>query len=183
MTEKAKLAIMAKRKFRRVGMMLLRLRKILLREGPAIPGFEEKDRRERIQVATCVILLEVAKSNDEFSRVEKTTVAAVLKKRFDLPDEAVGELLDIAKKNREDSVDLWEFTNLINEHYSKGEKREILEEAWRVIYADDKLDMYEDHFIHKLAKLLRLEHRDLIAAKLKIKDERRRAPSPKQRET
>jgi hypothetical protein len=37
--------------------------------------------------------------------------------------------------------------------------------------------MYEDYFIHKLAKLLRLEHRDLIAAKLKVKDERERSPS------
>jgi uncharacterized tellurite resistance protein B-like protein len=75
-------------------------------------------------------------------------------------------------------VDLWEFTDLINENYSREERKEILEAAWRVIYADDKLDMYEDHFIHKLAKLLRFEHRDLIAAKLKVKEERRkRSPS------
>jgi len=154
--------------------MLLRLKKILLREEPPAPGSEEKDHWERIQIATCIILLEVAKSNDEFSRVEKTTVSAILKKQFDLPDEAIQELLQIAQKSREESVDLWEFTNLVNEHYSRDEKKEILEAAWRVIYADDKLDMYEDHFIHKLAKLLRFEHRDLIAAKLRVKEERRR---------
>lgn len=152
--------------------MWLQLKRILIGEEPPAPGFEEKDRRERIQIATCVILLEVAKSNDEFSRFEKATVSAILKRRFDLPDEAVQELLEIANRNREESVDLWEFTDLINEHYSRQEKKEILEAAWRVIYADDKLDMYEDHFIHKLAKLLRFEHRDLIAAKLKIKKER-----------
>ncbi len=157
--------------------MLLRLKKMLLGEESEVPGAEEKDHRERIQVATCVILLEVARSNDEFSRVEKTTLSAILQKRFDLPEEAIRELLEIAKRSREESVDLWEFTNLVNEHYSINDKKEILEAAWRVIYADDKLDMYEDHFVHKLAKLLRLEHRDLIAAKLKIKDERRRAVS------
>jgi uncharacterized tellurite resistance protein B-like protein len=157
--------------------MLLRLKKILLREEPQAPGSEEKDRRERIRIATCAILLEVAKSNDEFSPVEKTTLSSILKERFDLPDEAIPELLEITNKSRKESVDLWEFTNLINENYSKEEKKEILEAAWRLIYADDKLDMYEDHFIHKLAKLLRLEHRDLIAAKLKIKAERRRDPS------
>ncbi len=153
--------------------MLLRLKNMLLGEEPAAPGSEEKDHRERIQIATSVVLLEVAKSDDEFSRLEKTTLSAILKKRFDLPDEAIPELLEISKKSREESVDLWEFTNLINEHYSRDEKKEILEAAWRVVYADDKLDMYEDHFIHKLAKLLRLEHHDLIAAKLKIKAERR----------
>jgi uncharacterized tellurite resistance protein B-like protein len=161
--------------------MLLRLKKILLREEPPAPGSQEKDHRERIQIATCVILLEVAKSNDEFSGVEKTTVSAILKKQFDLPDEAIQELLQIAQKSREESVDLWEFTNLINESYSRDEKKEILEAAWRVIYADDKLDMYEDHFVHKLAKLLRFEHRDLIAAKLKIKGERERRPPHEQK--
>ncbi len=153
--------------------MLLRLKKMLLREETGDPGSEERAKRERIQVATCVILLEVARSNDDFSRVEKTTVAAILKGRFELSDEAVEDLLEVARKSREESVDLWEFTNLVNERYSRDEKREILEAAWKVIYADDKLDMYEDHFVHKLAKLLRLEHRDLIAAKLKVKGERR----------
>ena len=154
--------------------MLLRLKKILLGEEAPAPGSEEEDHRQRIQVATSVILLEVAKSNDEFSRVEKATVSSILKRRFELPDEAIEELLQIAKKSRDESVDLWEFTNLVNEHYSEEEKREILEAAWRVIYADDKMDMYEDHFVHKLAKLLRFEHRDLIAAKLKVKEERRK---------
>ena len=154
--------------------MLLRLKKMLLGEETPALGSEEKEHRERIQVATCVILLEVAKSNEEFSRVERMTVSAILKGRFNLPDEAIEDLMGVAKKRREESVDLWEFTNLVNEHYTREEKREILEAAWRVIYADDKLDMYEDHFVHKLAKLLRFEHRDLIAAKLKVKNERRK---------
>jgi len=42
-------------------------------------------------------------------------------------------------------------------------------QTWRVIYADGRLNAYEDHFVHRLAKLLRLEHEDLIEAKLKVK--------------
>jgi uncharacterized tellurite resistance protein B-like protein len=48
-----------------------------------------------------------------------------------------------------------------------------VEAAWKVIYADDKLHGYEDHFVHKLAKLLQLRHSDLIEAKLKAKYENR----------
>jgi uncharacterized tellurite resistance protein B-like protein len=44
-----------------------------------------------------------------------------------------------------------------------------MEAAWEVVYADEKLNSYEDHFVHRLAKLLRLEHADLIEAKLKVK--------------
>lgn len=92
-----------------------------------------------------------------------------MKKEFQISEEAIEELMRIAKTKREESIDLWEFTNLINENYSKEEKKEIVEAAWKVIYADDKLDIYEDHLVHKLARLFRLDHSDLIEAKLKVK--------------
>ena len=129
----------------------------------------EQDEFERIQLATCVILLEVAKSDDEFSSIEKTTVAAILQKKFDLSTEDIEELMEMASKRREESIDLWQFTHLINETYTKEEKIKIVEAAWRIIYADDKLDKYEDHFVHKLAMLLQLKHNELIEAKLRVK--------------
>jgi len=129
----------------------------------------EQDEFERIQLATCVILLEVAKSDDEFSSIEKTTVAAILQKKFDLSTEDIEELMEMASKRREESIDLWQFTHLINETYTKEEKIKIVEAAWRIIYADDKLDKYEDHFVHKLAKILQLKHNELIEAKLRVK--------------
>jgi uncharacterized tellurite resistance protein B-like protein len=127
------------------------------------------DEQEQIQVATCVILLEIAKSDDKFSSIEKTTIEAILKKKFRISKEAIEELMEIARTKREESIDLWEFTHLINENYSKKEKKKIVEAAWKVIYADDKLDSYEDNLVHKLARLLNLDHSDLIEAKLKIK--------------
>jgi uncharacterized tellurite resistance protein B-like protein len=130
---------------------------------------QEQDEFERIQIATCIILLEVAKSDDEFSSIEKTTVTAILKKKFQLSAEAAEELMEIASRKREKSIDLWEFTHLINNNYTKDQKRKIVEAVWKIIYADEKLDKYEDHFVHKLAKLLQLKHDDLIDAKLKIK--------------
>lgn len=127
-----------------------------------------EDEYERIQVATCVLLLEVAKSDDEFNSIEKATIEAVLKKKFQISSEAIEELMEIAKKRREESVDLFEFTHLINKNYSTEEKIKVVEAAWKVIYADDKLDMYEDHLVHRLVKLLRLDHEELIEAKLKV---------------
>lgn len=129
----------------------------------------EKDEFERIQVATCIILLEVAKSDDEFSSIEKATVSAILKKKFSLSSEAVEELMKIAEHERDESIDLWQFTNIINKNFTKEEKKKVVEAVWQIIYADDKLDKYEDHFVHKLAKLLQLKHNELIEAKLKVK--------------
>ena len=150
---------------------MFNLKKRLLNTTEPEPGSasSEQDRFERIHIASCIILLEVAKSDDEFSSIEKTTLTAILKKKFQLPSEAVEELMEIAGRIRQESIDLWQFTNLINKHYTKEEKKKIVESAWQIIYADKKLDKYEDHFVHKLAKLLQLKHEDLIEAKLRIK--------------
>jgi uncharacterized tellurite resistance protein B-like protein len=153
------------------GMAIFKLKNALIKRPEVAPDLQEQDEHERIQLATCVILLEVAKSDDEFSSIEKTTIAAILKKRFDISGDAVEELIEIAHRKREESVDLWEFTHLVNQNYTKEEKKKIVEGAWRVIYADDKLDAYEDHLVHRLAKLLQLDHSDLIEAKLKVKYE------------
>jgi len=129
---------------------------------------EQKD-FERIQIATCVILLEVATSDDEISTEEKATISEILMQKFKLPGDAIDELLELATEKREASVGLWQFTNLINETFSREEKMKIMESAWEVIYADEKLDKYEDYLIRRLSKLLRLHHEEMIAAKLKVR--------------
>ncbi len=148
---------------------MFNLKKRLLKEPKIKSVSRERDEFEQIQIATCIILLEVAKSDDEFSSIEKTTLTAILKRKFELSDEAAEALMEVANKKREESTDLWEFTNIINQNYSKEKKRKIVEAAWQIIYSDEKLDKYEDHFIHKLAKLLQFDHDELIETKHKIK--------------
>jgi uncharacterized tellurite resistance protein B-like protein len=69
----------------------------------------------------------VAKSDDEFSSIEKTTLEVILKKKFDLSSEAVEELIEIAHRKREESVDLWEFTHLAIRIIQKERRRK----SWR----------------------------------------------------
>lgn len=151
-----------------MGKTMFNLKKRLLNKILVDTEVKEQEKFERVQVATCVILLEMAKSDYEFSSIEKATVEAILKKEFQISAEAIEDLMEIAETSRDESVDLWEFTNMINENYSKEEKIKIIESAWKIIYADKKLDKYEDHLVHVLAKLLRLRHCDLIDAKLKV---------------
>ena len=74
----------------------------------------------------------------------------------------------IQVKELKGSIDLWQFTNLINQNYSLEEKIRIIEMVWKIAYADGKLDKHEDYFLHKLSNLLRLTQKQLIEAKLKI---------------
>jgi uncharacterized tellurite resistance protein B-like protein len=138
------------------------------------PERSASDTLERLRIATCVVLLEVARSDDEFCSLEQAALSAALQEEFRIPKEAVEALMEVAHSKREDAVDLYEFTSLINENYSLPEKIRIVELAWRIIYADKELNRYEDHFVHKLARLLRLHHEDLIEAKLTVLEEVRK---------
>lgn len=157
---------------------MLNLKKRLLKREKVDTKYPVQNELQRIQMATCVLLLEVARSDYEFSSLEKTTITAILKKEFQISEGIIEQLIEVAKRRRDESIDLWEFTHLINENYSREDKIRIIENAWKVIYADANLDKYEDHLIHKLARLLNLGHSDLIKAKLKVLDQIKRKSSP-----
>jgi len=128
---------------------------------------------ERVQLATCVILLEAATVGQEFTDTEKDHIVEVLKNRFALNENEAADLMREAHEIRQESHDLFRFTTLINQNFSHAEKIEIIEEVWRIIYSDGVLDGHEDHFAHKLRNLLNLNHPQMIEAKLKILEERR----------
>ena len=121
-----------------------------------------------IRIATCALLLEMANIDGEFSESERKSILAILKKVYQLSDEYAEELIKISKEELQGSVDLWQFTNIINRNYSIEEKKRIIEMIWEIAFTDGKLDKYEDYLVHKLAKLLHLTHKQLIEAKLKV---------------
>jgi len=125
--------------------------------------------RDKILIATCVLMLEVAKSDDEFVTTEKEIIHRILETELEIPKEDVKEILKIAERDREESVDIFEYTSLINRHFSRTEKLQMVERFWEIIFADGNFDQFEDYMVHKLADLLRLTHEELIAAKLKVK--------------
>jgi len=127
-----------------------------------------RDEAERVQIATCVLLLEMAHSDEEFSDVERDTILTIVKKEFALSEETARELLDISRKRRDNSIDLWQFAKVIRKHYSLQEKTKVIEAIWSVIYADGTLSPHEDYLVHRLSKLLGLSHKELIDAKLRV---------------
>lgn len=121
-----------------------------------------------LQVAVCALFVEMARIDESFTADEMAAIIKILKDKYGLSDENAKAMIDAAEAQLEESVDYWQFARLINEHYTPGEKAAIIEMLWRVVYLDSSLDKYEDYLMHKLAKLLRLDHKQLIDAKLKV---------------
>lgn len=130
---------------------------------------QRSQRPHDVRIATCALLLEMSHIDGDFSASERERIIAILKRNFDLSDEYATALLEASNEELKGSVDLWQFTNCINQNYSIGEKIRVVEIVWDVVYADGKLDKHEDYLVHKLATLLRLTHKQLIEAKLKLK--------------
>lgn len=130
-------------------------------------GPRERDETD-IRVATCALFLEIAGTDNEFSEEERQSILAIMRNEYGLSAEEAKSIAREAAGELKKSVDVWRFTNAVNEHYNEDEKLRVVELLWRVVYADGKLDAHEDYLIHKLGKLLRLQHKQLIAAKLRV---------------
>lgn len=137
----------------------------LLAGGPIEDSEEE---HQRIQVATCALLMEMAHADKSLHDLEEQVVRDMLADKFDLSEDVVAELVEYAHQEREESVDLFRFARVINEHFSIEEKHEVMEALWRIVYADGVLDKHEDALARQLTTLLRISPKKSIELKLKV---------------
>jgi uncharacterized tellurite resistance protein B-like protein len=131
-------------------------------------GEPSPDDGHDVRVATCALLLEMAQTDGEYSGPERENIIRILKEDYSLSGEDAADLLEEAGRDLKESIDLWRFTRLINEHYTDEEKAGIVEMLWKIVYTDGHLDKHEDYLVHKVSNLLNLTHRELIDAKLKV---------------
>jgi len=128
----------------------------------------DEQRKHDTRVATCALLVEMARIDETFTQAEMDAILSILKEKYGLSREHADALIAEADKALDESVDLWQFAKRINEYYSNEEKIEIIETLWRIVYVDGKMDKYEHYLMNKLATLLRLSHEQLIDSKLKV---------------
>jgi uncharacterized tellurite resistance protein B-like protein len=155
--------------------MFEQLRKIFSSEDSSQPKVSGKEspEKKKLQIATCAIFIEMAKSDDNCTDEERNEIVSIMQRTFDLEKEYADELIELAKSRLVQSISTYEFTEVINENFSSEEKFELIKNLWRLIYTDEKLDKYEDHLVKRLGTMLHLEHKDVIAAKLMVKEEKK----------
>lgn len=121
-----------------------------------------------MQMAAAALLLEVSRADFKVGEEELRAVADALQAHFRFSDKDVQDLLELALGQNEDTVSLHPFLRLINEHFSAAQKSQMVEDMWRVAFADRRLDKYEEARIRKIADLLYVPHKDFIRTKLRV---------------
>jgi len=133
-----------------------------------IPGsvIDDAHSEHVLRLAIAALLLEMTHMDGEIWPEQREAVETAVFKHFDLAEDETKELLELAEEERSESTDYFQFTSLINGHYTPEQKVGLVELLWRIAYANEDLHMYEEHLVRKIADLLHVPHSAYIAAKL-----------------
>ena len=127
---------------------------------------EKGNDRDKLGMTLAVLMLEVVKSDFEESDAEIQTMTAWLENQdLGLKSQDVSQLLDYARNEQAGSAGLFEYTRRACERMSIEEREELVEQLWRIAYADGVIDKYEEAAIRKASELLYVSHSDFIRAK------------------
>jgi len=117
------------------------------------------------QLAAAALMVEIMVIDRTLNEDEQKIIRQLLENQFSLSHEEIETLVRLAHSEVNDATSLFQFTRLINDHFAVHEKRELVENLWRVAFADNQLDKHEEALIRRISELLYVSHTDFIQAK------------------
>ncbi len=147
--------------------MLQAIKSFFEREMADRPAESPADAAHRAHLAAAALLVEVVRSDQRMSQPERQSILDSVQRKFSLTAAEARQLLELAELESREAHDLHQFTSQINDVFPEARKAQLLEELWRVAYADEILQDYEEHLIRRVADLLHLRHSTFIATKLR----------------
>jgi len=145
--------------------MITRLKIFFEQHLTVVNASSEEAIEQRLQLASAVLLLDVAQADRDYSEQEKEKIRQAISSKFSLSDNDIHNLMELADAKSNDATDYHQFTSLLNKEFSVEQKIRLIELMWQVAYADGELDPHEDHFIRKISELLYLRHNELLSAR------------------
>jgi uncharacterized tellurite resistance protein B-like protein len=119
----------------------------------------------QLQLATCILLIEVSKSDDDYDKVEQEKIISLIKDKFSLTDDEIEEVFSVSNNHHNKMISLFEWTDIINKECSYDQKLIIIGFMWDIAFIDSKIDKYEDYTIRKVCDLIYVKHKDFINLK------------------
>ena len=128
---------------------------------------KEAEKNTELLSKTASLLIHAAKMDQKYSDEEKQIIKRTL---FELgcKNESIDEMLIIAEKNESDSNQILDFTREIK-NTDDNFKTKLIEALWKIIFSDNKADMYESSLMRRLAGLLYLDNKTLGEIKEQLK--------------
>jgi uncharacterized tellurite resistance protein B-like protein len=131
------------------------------------PG--EPARPDAVAIAACALLLEIANADSAFNEAERERILRAVREDFGVAPQDVAEIVRLAEAERRESVDLYQFTKLVSEKFSREERLRLLEVLWGVVYSDGALTAAENQLARRIAELLGFQHPEVQAVRERVK--------------
>jgi len=149
--------------------MLRALREFFDRHIAPVPGSND---RHSIELATAALLVETLRADHRFVEAERAAVLGAVRAKFGLSPDEAESLIHLAEEEVRQATDFFQFTSLINRHFTIEQKIRVVELMWTVAWADDDLSAHERHLMRRIVDLLHVPHADAAAAQARARDAR-----------
>ncbi len=130
-------------------------------ENTMRPGFEGR----RLQLAVATLLHEATRVDFDPHAAEYAEAERALATLFDLDHATAAALLAETRGKAEKLTSYFAQVSVIKRDFSMAQRIALIEALWRVAYAHDQLDPYEDHFVRKIAHLLYVPNTQCMLAR------------------
>ena len=111
------------------------------------------------------LLIECARSDDNFSDIEKEQIKKILKNKLHLDSSEVEDCFETANESSEKSIEIYSLTKEIRDNFDKEEILFIFELLWKIILSDGIIDDFESSMMTKLTGLFHLTGKENAEAK------------------
>ena len=116
-----------------------------------------------ILIAT--LLVECARSDDNFKDKEKEQIKKILKNKLHLDSTEVEKCLETASESSEKRIEIYSLTKEIRDNFNKEEILFIFELLWKIILSDGIIDDFESSMMTKLTGLFHLTGKENAEAR------------------
>ena len=118
--------------------------------------------------AVAVMLLRASNIDGHKDEKEILLIKKLLNEQFNLSPSEVESLISSSSKKEEMSADLYEWSKIINNNYSKEKKNIVFSLMCEIVNADGVIDPFESNFIRRLSGLLYISDKEAGMIKKRI---------------
>ena len=123
--------------------------------------------KKNFLIKVCALLIHTAKIDENYTDSEEEIIKKTLLK-LGLIKEDLDQTIENAKIIEQNSNQILDFTKEVK-NLAEGEKITIVEALWSIIYSNEKVDIYEDNLMRRLAGLLYIDSKIMGDIKQRIK--------------
>ena len=118
--------------------------------------------------AVAVMLLRAANIDGNKDEKEILLIKKLLNEQFNLDLNEVNLLIAASSEKEEASADLYKWSKIINDNYTKEKKNIVFSLMCEIVNADGVIDPFESNFIRRLSGLLYISDKEAGIIKKKI---------------